>query len=247
MYRPYTPHGHSDGLVCQRCAAPFAEKFVIESAAIENQNIPPWKVRETGHMQAYQSMLALADARRAFESLPDTGKDIWTDALGQRDLKNWQTLIGREQHLWGDRALDQDTLGQYRQWNIALGMPDGSMKSIGAQWSNVDEEMDDLWDIVVQPGSGYGTGYVHGKRWETWSPLEQAAIIHHFFERIHPFGDGNGRSGRLLALYVLRRANVGPVLFMNYDKAAEYYPCFTEKSPERMIDYFRSHQVESWD
>lgn len=232
MYRPYTPHTHSAGLVCLRCDAPFADKFVIESAAIERQNIPPWKVAETGHMQAYQSMLVLADAG---------------DELRQDDLKNWQKMIGGEQHLWGDYTLSEDALGQWRQWDIGISQIDGSTKPIGARWEDVQEKMDELWDIVVQPQDGYNTGYVFGKKWGLWSPLEQAAIIHHFFERIHPFGDGNGRSGRLLALYVLRRAKANPVLFMNYDKAAEYYPCFTEKSPGRMIEYFKSHQAESWD
>jgi Fic family protein len=38
-----------------------------------------------------------------------------------------------------------------------------------------------------------------------WSPIISSAIIHHRFETIHPFGDGNGRTGRALALWELYR------------------------------------------
>jgi|CXWL01.1.fsa_nt_gi Fic family protein len=37
------------------------------------------------------------------------------------------------------------------------------------------------------------------------SPVLSAAILHHRFESIHPFADGNGRTGRALALWELYR------------------------------------------
>ncbi|MDP2600448.1 MAG: Fic family protein [Deltaproteobacteria bacterium] len=36
-----------------------------------------------------------------------------------------------------------------------------------------------------------------------WSPVISSAIIHYRFEAIHPFADGNGRTGRALALWEL--------------------------------------------
>ncbi|MBA2293202.1 MAG: Fic family protein [Gemmatimonadales bacterium] len=41
-------------------------------------------------------------------------------------------------------------------------------------------------------------------------PLLQAALIHAQFETIHPFGDGNGRTGRALIHVVLKRRGVTP-------------------------------------
>ncbi len=38
-----------------------------------------------------------------------------------------------------------------------------------------------------------------------WSAVISSAIVHHRFEDIHPFGDGNGRVGRLLSLWELYR------------------------------------------
>jgi Fic family protein len=36
-----------------------------------------------------------------------------------------------------------------------------------------------------------------------WSPIISSAVIHYRFEEIHPFADGNGRTGRALALWKL--------------------------------------------
>lgn len=41
-------------------------------------------------------------------------------------------------------------------------------------------------------------------------PLVQAALVHAQFETIHPFEDGNGRTGRALIHVVLRRRGVAP-------------------------------------
>jgi len=38
-----------------------------------------------------------------------------------------------------------------------------------------------------------------------WSPIVSSAILHYQFEAIHPFADGNGRTGRVLALWELYR------------------------------------------
>jgi Fic family protein len=198
----------------------FAQSFVIESAAIERQRIPVEKVDACAHMEAYRSMLTLADA----------GAE-----LGQSDLKNWQAMIGREQHLWGDSALPKELLGQYRERDIYIG-------DVGITWESIPNQMIDLWDLMFERTRGW-TG---NPNWVNRAPIEKAAIIHHAFERIHPFGDGNGRSGRILALWVLRVNNVPPVLFTNADKGKAYYPCFPDKSPDRMIAYFKTHQVGSW-
>ena len=59
-------------------------------------------------------------------------------------------------------------------------------------------------------------------------PLIKMAIIHHQFESIHPFYDGNGRTGRIVQILYLVQANLMdiPVLYLsryiNHNKA-QYY------------------------
>lgn len=42
--------------------------------------------------------------------------------------------------------------------------------------------------------------------------LVLATLFHHKFERIHPFWDGNGRTGRMLMNYILLRDNYSPLI-----------------------------------
>ncbi len=46
---------------------------------------------------------------------------------------------------------------------------------------------------------------------EDLPPLVQAAVAHAQFETIHPFADGNGRTGRALVHVILRRRGLAPV------------------------------------
>jgi len=43
-------------------------------------------------------------------------------------------------------------------------------------------------------------------------PLVLAATFHHKFEKIHPFMDGNGRTGRMLLNYILLANNYPPII-----------------------------------
>jgi Fic family protein len=45
---------------------------------------------------------------------------------------------------------------------------------------------------------------------DRYPPIMQAAIAHSQFETIHPFADGNGRTGRALIQVILRRRNLAP-------------------------------------
>jgi Fic family protein len=61
-----------------------------------------------------------------------------------------------------------------------------------------------------------------------WDPLTKMAVIHHQFESIHPFYDGNGRTGRIINILYLVRQNLLkiPILYLSRyinQTKADYY------------------------
>ena len=50
-----------------------------------------------------------------------------------------------------------------------------------------------------------------------WDALTKMAVIHHQFESIHPFYDGNGRTGRIInILYLVKQGLLSlPVLYLS--------------------------------
>lgn len=84
------------------------------------------------------------------------------------------------------------------------------------------------------------------------SPLVQAAIAHAQFETIHPFADGNGRTGRAIIHVVLHRRGlaprfVPPVSLILATWASDYIRGLTEfrhLSPPGSVE--RSHAAHGW-
>ena len=82
--------------------------------------------------------------------------------------------------------MDQGRAGRYRTINVRVG------RHVPPPPEMVSGLMRELLDWWNGPGG-------------EWSPVLSSAILHHHFEDIHPFADGNGRAGRMLALWELYR------------------------------------------
>lgn len=83
-------------------------------------------------------------------------------------------------------VMQQGSAGKYRTMQVRVGRyvpPSAEMVS------GLMKELLDWWN----------------KDAAQWSPVLTSAILHYRFEEIHPFADGNGRAGRMLALWELYR------------------------------------------
>ncbi|MBI2649769.1 Fic family protein [Candidatus Woesearchaeota archaeon] len=73
---------------------------------------------------------------------------------------------------------------------------------------------------------------------------ELAARAHYKFEKIHPFGDGNGRIGRLIIAYALRKGNY-PLLIIEHKKRKSYYHALS-KSENDFVNWFIRMYVSAY-
>lgn len=106
--------------------------------------------------------------------------------------------------------------------------------------------------IVYLPPQDYDTiislmdnlvKYINDDQMSDVDPLVKMAIIHHQFESIHPFYDGNGRTGRILNILYLIKNDILrlPILYLSryiINYKYEYY---------RLLQYTRETQDwEAW-
>ena len=128
------------------------------------------------------------------------------------------------------RAPDADTAGQFRTSQNWIGGND--YNPCGA-------------DFVPPPAEELGSLLEDLSRFcddDALPPIVHAAIAHAQFETIHPFGDGNGRTGRALIHVLLRRRGLAPTfvppisVVLARDKG-RYVRGLTD---------FREGQMDSW-
>jgi len=86
------------------------------------------------------------------------------------------------------------------------------------------------------------------KKWEKEKHIiETVALFHLNFERIHPFIDRNGRTGRLLLNLMLMENGLLPIN-IKFANRKKYYDCFEQfnktKKPKAMIELIKSIEEE---
>lgn len=160
-------------------------------------------LRQSNYIEREYSEEALENSIKAWEY----AKRLKFKSPNNLSLKNI-----REIHRRLMIRLDPDIAGKFRRIQVGVMTKEGFREAI--QWYFIKQELEALCDSSLNP---YYLGEEYIKDW------------HIAFEHIHPFEDGNGRTGRIIMN--LQRLKLGlPLLIINegYEQF-EYYKWFKEE------------------
>lgn len=140
--------------------------------------------------------------------------------LSEKLLLEWHENIFRE--------TKPDIAGKFRNYPVRVG------PYLAPDWHNVENLMKQLTAFINE---------------SNLNSVEVAARAHYMFEKVHPFGDGNGRIGRLLTNFILWK-NCYPMLIIEYKKRKSYYKAL-QRTEEGFVNYFirrylAVHKQRSW-
>lgn len=84
---------------------------------------------------------------------------------------------------------------------------------------------------------------------DTIDPLIKMAIMHYQFEAIHPFSDGNGRTGRILLLLYLKLSGLldTPAIYLSeyiVKNKAEYYKCLRDVTEKNQWEAYLLYMLD---
>ena len=185
----------------------IAIAFTYNTNAIEGSTITLQEAHEIIHDKIAPNK-PLRDVREA-----QTHSEVFLEMLDtkkpitKRMLLEWHKTIFEE--------TKPDVAGLFRDYIVRVGSyraPD---------WQDVEQLMNQFVHFV-------NNTKIH--------PVELSARAHYLFEKIHPFGDGNGRIGRLLMNFILWHYGY-PMLIIEYKKRRSYYKAL-EKDEHQFTDYF---------
>jgi Fic family protein len=166
------------------------------STAIEGNPLTLEQVRalEEGRSLAAVAPRSLREVLNYFAGLRHIEKNARAKTLTHEHILKLHAIIA-------DGVMDQGGAGRYRGIMVRVGR---HLPPPPEQVSGLMLELLDWWN----------------KESVKWSPVISSAIIHYQFEDIHPFADGNGRAGRMLALWELYRRGFDTNHIFSVD---EYY------------------------
>jgi Fic family protein len=169
---------------------------VHASTAIEGNPLTLEQVRalEEGREPVASDARSSREVVNYFAGLRYVEKHVAKKTIRHDDLFELHRILAGE-------VMDQGEAGRYRTIAVRVGsyMPPAPTDVSGLMF-----ELLDWWN----------------KRSTGLSPVLSSAILHYRFEAIHPFADGNGRTGRALALWELYRRGFDTHHIFSVD---EYY------------------------
>ena len=208
--------------------------FAYHSGKIENENITYHDTREifehdgvTAYTGDLRTLYEIRNAKNAHELfLLAFGEKRPLDEKLVKAFQKCLTVNTYDTRRWqlGERP------GEYKHHDYVTGK-----EEIGASPEDVAEEMSELMAELQDA--------------EPKNALVTAAYFHAKFENIHPFADGNGRTGRLAMNYLLVLLDHPPVVIHEEDRKG-YYDALEAWDREQMIEplceYLREQTAKTW-
>lgn len=169
---------------------------VHASTAIEGNPLTLEQVRalEEGRELVASDARSSREVLNCFAGLRFVEKHAMKKTIRREDLFKLHRILA-------DGVMDQGAAGSYRTIQVRVGR---HFPPAAADVSGLMFELLEWWN----------------KRSLEFSPVLSSAILHYRFEDIHPFADGNGRTGRALALWELYRRGFDSHHIFSVD---EYY------------------------
>lgn len=191
----------------QREKQEIAIAFTYNTNAVEGSSITLEETREI-----------IVDKTAPNKSLKDIHETeahfrVFLEMLDKQEKISKALLLKWHKNLFGETK--SDIAGRFRDFSVRVGTyqaPD---------WQDVEKLMKDFFKFV---------------REAELNPAELAARAHYKFEKIHPFGDGNGRIGRLIMNHILWH-NSHPMLIIEYAKRRAYYKAL-QRDEDGFVNYF---------
>ena len=146
--------------------------------------------------------LEATNHKEALEYLYDLVGHNKKNIISAHLIKNLHQIITKE--------TEKDWAGRYRNAKVIIG----GAKHQPPDAMQIPNLMEDLMEWIAD-----NQKQLH--------PIELAAILHHKFVHIHPFFDGNGRTGRLLMNIVIMQAGYPLTIILKNDRK-QYYQVLAE-------------------
>jgi len=183
--------------------------FTYNTNAIEGSTITLEEAREIIHDKISPNK-PLKDVRET-----EAHSEVFLKMLGkEEEIKN-KLLLNWHEKIFG--MTKPDIAGKYRDYLVRVG------HYLAPDWQDVKKLMNEIIEYIK-------------KNKDKINPVELSARAHYRFEQVHPFGDGNGRIGRLLTNYMLWHKGY-PMLIIEYKKRSSYYKAF-HGDEEYFVRYF---------
>jgi Fic family protein len=217
----------------------FSVLFAYNSGVIENDKITYHDTREifengkvinfTGDLK---TLYEINNQKDCYEYLLD--KIVKNTPISEQCIKKIHQILTKGTYDERRYVVNGERPGEYKKHDYVTGINEvGSLvEDVQSDIQSLIEEMNSInveTDIDI---------------------IKTAAYVHNVIEQIHPFADGNGRVGRILANYTLMINDLPPIII--YEENKKFYYEALEKFDvdeelEPMVEFFKYEMEKTWE